>query len=210
MLSFTKFFTEGLNAGKTILIFPGRFQPWHLGHQKYYKAAKQQFPQAQCYIATSEPNPKLAAKEPDRYPFNFEDKKRLMIATGVPENEIVKTVQPYKPEEILTHYDPYADKAIFLVGKKDMSDDSRFKVTPTSYFQIYKNINDTNSFKTNGYLVAPGTITFYIDGKPCTSATELRNEFKSGDEKKRKRIIFDVVGHYDEAIYNLFCMRLLK
>ena len=56
-----------------IVIFPGRFQPFHVGHKKLYDAAKKQFPGADFYIATA--NEIAKAKEPERYPFNFAEKR---------------------------------------------------------------------------------------------------------------------------------------
>jgi hypothetical protein len=63
-------------------------------------------------------------------------------------------------------------------------------------------------FAEHGYVDAPGTITFNIDGVPCKGATDLRREFRNGDDKKRKRIIIDIVGHFNENIYNLFVAKL--
>ena len=37
-----------------VVIFPGRFQPFHLGHKKFYNNAKKQFPGADFYIATAD------------------------------------------------------------------------------------------------------------------------------------------------------------
>ena len=37
-----------------IVIFPGRFQPFHVGHKKLYDMAKKQFPGADFFIATAD------------------------------------------------------------------------------------------------------------------------------------------------------------
>jgi hypothetical protein len=212
MFSFKQFFTED-TSGKLVVIFAGRFQPFHKGQKELYDKAKAKFPQANFYIATSDTNPKLAIKDPSRYPFNFNDKKQIIQATGVPANEIIQIAQPYKPTEILEKYSPDLDKVIFLVGEKDMREDPRFAFTPTksgapSYFQPLTDINNMEPFIKHGYVYAPGTITFSIDGRPCTSASELRSEFKAGDDKKRQRIVIDVVGRPDKTVYNLFVHKL--
>jgi len=215
--SFSKFFTESENqAYNLIVIFPGRFQPFHQGHKLYYDKAKAEFPTAKFYIATASNTSGAALKEPYKYPFNLEEKKQIMVAAGVPENEVVQTVNPYTPIEILQQYNPDVDKVIFLVGKKDMTENPRFSFKETkkgnkSYFQPYKDVNQMDPFNTeggHGYVYAPGTFTFDIDGRPCKGATELRQEFKTADEKKRQRIVIDTIGHPDQNIYNLFVKKL--
>lgn len=215
MKTFKQFYTEALES-KLIVIFPGRFQPFHTGHKNYYDNAKKMFPQASFYIATSDINPKNVAKEPERYPFTFAEKKEIITATGVPANEVAQTVQPYRPIEILQNYNPDADKVIYLVGEKDMKEDPRFAFTPTktgapSYFQPYKSLEEMVSFKEkggHGYVVAPGTITFTVSGKQIQSASELRKMFKESDKTQRMDIVADVVGKPDQKIYDLFTKKL--
>jgi cytidyltransferase-like protein len=217
MIDFRNFFLREQIESKLVVIFAGRFQPFHKGHKKLYDIAKTKFPNASFFVATSDTNPKLAAKEPERYPFSFQEKKQIIEATGIPANEIVQTAQPYKPVEILQHFNSNTDKVIFLVGEKDMKEDPRFAFTPTklgapSYFQPFKSVNDMVSFSPDGghgYIYAPGTITFSIDGKSVTSASELRREFKEGDDKKRQRIVIDVLGKPDKSIYDLFVSKLV-
>jgi len=199
-----------------VVIFPGRFQPFHVGHKKFYELAKKQFPGADFYIATSDIPLKAGTQEPERYPFNFEEKKAIMIAAGIPESEIVQTVQPYKPVEILSKYDPNFTKAIFVVGEKDMKEDPRFKFGITkkgtpSYFQPFKNLNDMVPFKEpdgHGYIYSPGTISFQINGKNISSASELRELFKKTKEKEKKNIVTSILGKFDPKIYNLFLNKL--
>jgi cytidyltransferase-like protein len=214
MIDFRNFFLKEEKGSKLILIFPGRFQPFHTGHKNYYENAKRKFSIAHCFIATASNTSKSAIKEPDKYPFSFSEKKEIITATGISPNEVVECVNPYTPVEILNRFNPELDKVIFLVGKKDMETDPRFAFTPLksgapSYFQRYVGIEQMTPFVEHGYVDAPGTLTFDIDGKPCTGATELRNAFKAGDEKARKRIIISVIGHFDQKIYNLFVSKLV-
>jgi len=216
MKTFKQFLLEQDTQGKLVVIFPGRFQPFHTGHKKLYEMAKRQFPSADFYIATAEPNPKQILKEPDRYPFTFDEKKQIIQATGIPENEIVKTTQPYRPVEILQKYNPDIDSVIFLVGKKDMEEDPRFAFTPTrsgapSYFQPFTSFDNMKPFTQDGghgYVYAPGTIEFDVDGKRVEGATQLRQEYKAGDDKKRMRIIINVVGSPNRHIFELFNKKL--
>jgi len=215
MKSFLDFLFEKQNEGRTVVVFPGRFQPFHKGHKTLYDKAKKKFPNADFFIATSDIKPELAAKDPQRYPFTFEEKKQIIVATGIPENEVVKTNQPYKPVEILQNYNKDIDKVIFIVGMKDMLEDPRFSFKPLktgapSYFQPYKDNIPMKAFGEggHGYIYAPGTITFSIDGAPSTSASQLRDTYKIADEKKRMRIVVDVVGRPDQKIFDLFNKKL--
>ena len=197
-----------------IVIFPGRFQPFHVGHKKLYDMAKKQFPGADFFIATADE----VAKKDDlsRYPFNFAEKKEIIKATGIPENEIALVKQPYKPIEILSSYDQNIAKVIYIVGKKDMETDPRFKFgmtkkgTPT-YFQPFTDLQSMQPFKEqggHGYIYAPATLEFDLGGKQITSATELRNMYKGANEVQRKEYIKQILGNFNPKIYELFNAKL--
>jgi len=197
-----------------IVIFPGRFQPFHIGHKHLYDMAKKQFPGADFFIATAD---EIVKKEdPSRYPFSFNEKKQIIKATGIPENEIRQVKMPYKPLEILKNYDSNVAKVVYLVGKKDMESDPRFtfgmtkKGAPT-YFQPFKDLQSMQPFKEqggHGYIYAPSTIEFNLGKKKITSATELRNIYKSSNENIRKQIVQAVLGKFDPKIFNLFNSKL--
>lgn len=199
-----------------ILIYPGRFQPFHVGHKKLYDIAKQKFPGADFFIATADIPVKSASKEPERYPFNFNEKKAIMVAAGIPENEIRRVQQPYKPLEILQNYNPDVAKVVYVVGEKDMKNDPRFSFKPKKdgtppYFQPFKNLNEMQPFKENGghgYVYAPGTIQFKLGQKNITSGTELRNMYKAANEQLRREYIKQIIGKFDPKIYNLFNKKL--
>lgn len=199
-----------------IVIFPGRFQPFHVGHKKLYDIAKQKFPGADFYIASSDIPQKGLEKDPSRYPFSFDEKKQIMIAAGIPEKEIVQVQQPYKPLEILKNYDPEFSKVIYVVGEKDMQNDPRFSFKPKKdgtppYFQPFKSLNDMVPFKEkggHGYIYAPGTLQFKLGQRNITSATELRNIYKAANEQLRKQYITQIIGKFDPKIYNLFNAKL--
>jgi len=199
-----------------IVIFPGRFQPFHVGHKRLYDIAKKQFPAADFFLATSDMPEKGVTKDPQRYPFNFEEKKQIMVAAGIPENEIRLVRQPYKPIEILKDYDENIAKVIYIVGEKDMKEDPRFSFKPKKdgtapYFQPFKSLLELQPFKEkggHGYIYAPGTINFKLGNKNITSATELRNMYKLGNEQQRKEYIKQILGNFNPAVYELFNQKL--
>lgn len=216
-MKFYKLVNEILQHQKNnlIVIFPGRFQPFHEGHKKIYDLAKKQFPAADFFIATADEIAKV--KDPERYPFNFAEKKAIMVAAGIPEQEISLVKQPYKPLEILSNYDANVAKVVYVVGKKDMDTDPRFKFGMTkkgtaTYFQPFTDLNAMQPFREDGghgYIFAPATIEFNVGGKKITSASELRSVYRQSDENFRKQIIKAVLGgKFDPRIYSLFNTKL--
>ena len=177
--------------------------------------AKKQFPGADFFIATSDSPQKI--NDTSRYPFSFQEKKQIMEAAGVPSQEIVQVKQPYKPIEILQDYDQNVTKVVYVVGEKDMKEDPRFKFGMTkkgtpSYFQPFKNLNEMIPFKEDGghgYIFSPGTIQFNLGGKSISSATELRNLYKSANDQQRKEYITQIIGKFDPQIFDLFNKKLI-
>lgn len=219
MLKFKEFFKEQLETEETIIvIFPGRFQPFHTGHKKLYEIAKIEFPNAEFYITTADPTEKQISQEPERYPFNFEEKKKIIEATGVPYSEIIQANTPYTPKDLLSKYNPEKDKLIILVGEKDMKENPRFKFThlksgAKSYFQPFHSIEDMKPFKEkegHGYVYAPSTITFEVNGQIIKSASELRNMFVEGDSEEQKEIVKSLIGRYDPEIHKILLAKLIK
>ena len=217
MKTFKQYINEVLQHQKNnlIVIFPGRFQPFHIGHKKFFDMAKKQFPGADFFIATSDSPQKI--NDASRYPFSFQEKKQIIEAAGVPSQEIVQVKQPYKPIEILQDYDQNMAKVVYVVGEKDMKEDPRFKFGMTkkgtpSYFQPFKNLNEMIPFKEDGghgYIFSPGTIQFNLGGKSITSATELRNLYKSANDQQRKEYITKIIGKFDPQIFDLFNKKLI-
>ena len=79
---------------KIIAVYPGRFQPFHMGHQSVYKHLTEQFGSDAVSIATSD------KVELPKSPFSFAEKKALMMLTGVPASAIVQTKNPYQAQEM--------------------------------------------------------------------------------------------------------------
>jgi len=74
-----------LSNPKNIVVFPGRFQPFHLGHYYSYEALVKKFGKDNVYIATSN---KI---EPEKSPFNFNEKKLIISKMfGIPSNKIIQ------------------------------------------------------------------------------------------------------------------------
>ena len=190
---------------KILAVYPGRFQPFHKGHAQVYQWLKNKFGDA--VIATSD------KVEAPKSPFNFTEKKKMMTLAGVPSSSIKQVTNPYIAREILKDYDPKTTVLVFAVSQKDMDEDPRFSFKPTKsgkpgYLQPYKgNEKKLKPFgdqtMPTGYVVVTPTFTFDVLGKPATSASELRKQFVSLDDKKQKEFIKDLFGKYDASVHKL-------
>jgi len=190
---------------KKLVIYPGRFQPFHKGHAQVYQWLKNKFGDA--IIATSD------KVEAPKSPFNFQEKKRMMGFAGVPAAKIKQVLNPYLAREILKDFDPKTTVLIFAVSQKDMEEDPRFNFAATKsgkpgYLQPYagneKNLKPFEDVqKMKGYVIVTPTFTFDVLGKPATSASELRKQFMTLDNKKQKEFIKDLFGKYDADIHKL-------
>ena len=183
-----------------LVIYPGRFQPFHKGHAQVYEFLVGKFGRNNVYIATSNKT------DGDKSPFSFAEKSYFMQLTGVPADRIIQATQPYSIENVVQSghiqlSNPANTVAIFAVSEKDMSDDPRFsfaskKDGSSPYFQPLRSIKDTESLQQHGYVMTVPTFDFAVMGKPMRSGTELRNMYGLANEKQRQEIIADLFGKY--------------
>lgn len=193
------FITE-LAEPQLLVIYPGRFQPFHKGHYAVYEYLTGKFGRNNVYIATS--NKTDNAKSP----FTFAEKAYFMQLTGVPADRIVQATQPYQIQNVLssgqiTVADPANTVVVFAVSQKDMDEDPRFsfaakKDGSAPYFQPLTDIKNTESMDKHGYIMTVPTFDFTVAGAPMRSGTELRKLYAGSDEKARQEIIADLFGKY--------------
>ena len=211
-----------------LVIYPGRFQPAHKNHAKVYNFLLNQFPRASVFISTSNkidlPNS----------PFTFEEKKMMLVASGIPEQAIIQTTNPYVAREITNKFSPENTSLIFAVGGKDMEDTTdkqtgkiikpRFNFLPTKkgepYFKPLSNLKKItdkqvkylDTFNLHGYVSATPTFNFTlnISGKKINikSASDIRNMYRNASEAGRKIIITQLYNNFNPQIYDLFNKRL--
>lgn len=126
---------------RVIVTYPGRFQPFHLGHQEVYKILEKTFGADKVYILTSD---KTDAK---KSPFNFQDKLTLISAAGIPANRVIETSNMYSlPEE----FDPRTTIFITAVGSPDadrLKPDSLTAKDNTDRFGIFKPAGSPSYYK---------------------------------------------------------------
>jgi hypothetical protein len=130
-----------------VVLYPGRFQPFHLGHQDVFQALQNKFGRDNVYVATSNKT------ELPKSPFNFNDKLAFMTAAGIPADRIIEVASPYKlPEQ----FDPANTIFVVAVGSPDrdrLRPDSVKKDGSPGYFKSFTNFNDATTADQHGYVI---------------------------------------------------------
>jgi hypothetical protein len=190
--------------GKTIVIFPGGFHPFHLGHKSIFDNIQKTFPSADTYIA-------ITGYTEER-PFTAAEKKLIISSTGIDSKHIIEVKSPFRAEEILKNYNPNKDKVIFAVSEKEKLDPSRKSLfvrtkkdgTP-SYFQDY-NSNNLAPFGKHGYIYVFPSIKFGKDvfGKDIKSASELRNLYNNLKDSQKVELIKKMYTSNFDKIKKIF------
>ena len=107
---------EAAGMDKVVVVYSGRFQPFHKGHYATYDNLVRKFGKDSVYIGTSN------VTDSKKSPFNFKEKKAIMMKMfGIPSNKIVQIKNPYVPQEILKKYDSDTTGLIVVVGEKDQN-----------------------------------------------------------------------------------------
>jgi hypothetical protein len=190
-----------------IVVYPGRFHPFHLGHKASYDWLTNRFGTG-VYIATS--NVQNATDSP----FTYADKVKMMTRLGVPAGHVVQTKNPYQVKEITDNLSPEerADTAlVFAVSAKDAE---RFNFKPKksgepSYLQpLPENLKQLKPMSKQGYVVVTPTVNFRVKGADANSASQIRKLYQDGNDQDRLNIIMDLYGEPDTALKDIFDQRL--
>jgi hypothetical protein len=189
------------------VIYPGRFQPWHSGHAAVYNHLVSKYGLNNVFIVTSD------KQDGDKSPFSFEEKKRMMMLTGIDPSHIVMSTQPYRAMEVVSTFTPDT-VLLFAVSAKDMAEDPRFQFAPkkdgsASYFQPFTDIKKCVPFAKHAYMVTVPTFTFTVLGKPANSASQIRAQFGAADDETQKKIVADLFGKFDHRIYTIMRSKLV-
>ena len=201
-----------------VVIYPGRFHPFHIGHGKVYKYLKQQYKGAQVFIATSNKT------DAHKSPFSFDEKKMMMKLAGVDPNAIVQTKVPYVATEITDRFDPDKTIIVYAVSEKDMAEDPRFnfpangpalltrgeKKGKPAHMQKWPGIENAKPLRDHSYVATVPTFQFKVLGEPMQSATQIRNMIKNADEVKLQQILQDLYNRSDipQEVVQLFKSKL--
>jgi mannose-6-phosphate isomerase-like protein (cupin superfamily) len=172
-----------------VVVYSGRFQPFHRGHYATYEHLVKKFGKSNVYIGTSDKTDKLKS------PFNFKEKREIMTKMfGIPSNRIIQIKNPYAPTEILKNYDETSTAFITVVGGKDASR------LGGKYFTPYKG-NLEVGYKDKGYVYISPSLS-------NVSGTDVRNWLGSGDIENRKKLFTKAYPKFDSKIFNLITKKL--
>lgn len=197
-----------------VVVYPGRFHPFHIGHGMVYRYLVEQYSNADVYIASS--NKTDAGKSP----FTFDEKKQMMALAGVKPNAIVQTRVPYLASEITDNYDPDTTVVVYAVSEKDMAEDPRFKFPETgvalkkngepAHMQKWPGMEAAKTFRQHSYVATVPTFDFKIDGEVINSATQIRNMIANADDQQLIHILQQLYKRNDipQNIVSIFKQKL--
>jgi len=179
---------------KEVVVYAGRFQPFHRGHYDSYQHLVKRFGKDNVYIGTSDKTDKIKS------PFKFKEKKMIMMKMfGIPSNKIVQIKNPYAPKEIIGKFDKDTTAFITVVGEKD-----RYRLKG-KYFEPYHPDKIEKGYDEKGYVyVTPS-------GGGGMSGTKARELLSKGTEDQKKAGFKQVYnGKFDPKIFKFITDRLTK
>jgi hypothetical protein len=195
-----------------IVIYPGRFHPFHRGHMASYEYLTKRFGESAVYIATSD------VQAPITSPFSYVDKVEMMTSLGVPASHIVKVKNPYQAREItdsLTPEEKSTTALIFAVSEKDMQDGSaRFQFgtkkngEPTYLQPMPESEQQLEPMSKHAYVMVTPTVNFRVKGADANSASQIRQMYIKGSDADRDSIIADLYGELVPRLRDTFDARL--
>ena len=195
-----------------LVVYPGRFHPFHLGHKASYDYLVKKYGADNVYIVTSD------IQAPMTSPFSYADKVAMMTKLGIPAGHIVKVKNPYQPKEITDNLPDETKNntaLIFAVSEKDMtSDGARFKFGTKkngepSYMQpMPENLKQLQPLTQHAYVDVTPTVNFRVKGADANSASEIRKRYIAGNDADRDQIITDLYGTYYPELRDIFDSKL--
>lgn len=195
---------------KVFVIYPGRFHPFHTGHKSVYNYLSTKFGGNDVYITTT------GVVELPKSPFSFDEKKEMMMATGIPANKILNVKNNYNLQSVSNQIpiNIERDSIIFAVSQKDMAEDPRFKSfvkkdgSPSYLQPMPKNESKLEPAIKHGYLITVPTTDFTVLGSPARSASQLRSQYSTLTPEQQKLFIMDLFGSYNSKIHNILNNKL--
>jgi len=191
-----------------LVIYPGRFHPFHLGHKASYDWLTRQFGENAVFVASSD------KQEAETSPFEYADKVRMVTKLGIPAGHIQKVKNPYQATEItkaLSDEEKANTVLIFAVSDKDAQ---RFDFKPKadgspSFLQpLPADKKDLKPMTQHGYVTVTPTVNFRVKGVDANSASQIRKLYTAGNDNDRDQIIADLYGEPDSELRDMFDQRL--
>ena len=193
---------EGVSDQRVVVVYGGRFQPFHKGHYKAYQWLCKKFGVNNVWIATSNKT-NFDPKKGDVSPFTFKEKREIMVALyDIDPARIVQCKNPtFKPTEVFAKYKNVDVTYVSVVGAKDVSryeENSYFLKLPGGYSDKNAYELDTMEDGHAYYVVAPMTERI--------SGTEARNALMGSED--HDEIFRKYFGRYSSVIDGLVSAKL--
>jgi hypothetical protein len=191
-----------------LVIYPGRFHPFHLGHKASYDWLIDQFGENAVYIASSD------KQNDEDSPFRYEDKIKMATKLGVPAGRIKQVTNPYQATEITAALSDEEKTNTVLVFAVSAKDAQRFDYRPKadgspSYLQpLPDNKKGIEPMTQHGYVVITPTVNFRVQGADANSASQIRKLYTAGNNNDRDQIIVDLYGAADPELRDIFDKQL--
>jgi len=190
-----------------IVIFPGRFQPFHKGHLQTYNHLVSKFGRDAVFITTSN------KVELPRSPLGFTKKCSLMNMVGINSDRIIQTENPYRARELTSQFSPNRTVMILAISAKDLDGDKpslkiggHNKDGSENYYQSMPSaIKDCMPLSQCAYVLKVPTYQFVIDGKEISDATDIREMLDTGDDSTKKRVLLELYGNHWQEAYDILC-----
>ena len=175
-------------AKRLIVLYPGRFQPMGRHHYEVFTALQKEFGEDSVYIQTSD------AKTNKRSPLSFEEKKKVIMKHGVPEDKILKINRPYRTEELEDIFHSDDDIIVFIVGEKDKE-----RLSRGHYLPYENNKNNLETFDNKVYLKTAPHICITLDDGEEMCGSSIRKAMRNLTPQSFK----EVMGWFDKDIYEM-------
>jgi hypothetical protein len=191
-----------------LVIYPGRFHPFHLGHKASYDWLTKQFGDQNVFVATS------AVQAPVTSPFSYSDKVMMMTKLGIPVGRIANVKNPYQATEITAGVPDELKNTTALIFAVSAKDAERFNFAPKKdgspgYLQpMPKNKKSMQPMTKHGYVVVTPTVNFKVNGVDANSASEIRKMYIKGNDNDKDQVVADLYGQPDSAIRAVFDKKL--
>ena len=169
-----------------VVVYGGRFQPFHAGHYKTYKHLCSVFGTKNVYIASSN------VQDSGKSPLSFNEKRDIAVKIfGVSPSKFIQVKNPYQPVEILRDFDTTNTALIVALGDKDAMR------LGGQYFKPYTNDKDMEGYMTKGYVYSKTPSNSF-------GATDVRNMFRSNLSAAEKEKQFQkFFGKYNKDVFQM-------
>jgi hypothetical protein len=196
---------ETNESKRLVVVYGGRFEPFHRGHYESYKWLCKKFGDENVWIATSNKT-NFNPGRGDVSPFTFKEKKEIIVAFyDINPRRVIQCKNPaFKPAEIFKLYNGFPIIYVTAVGKKDEEryrTGTFFRPLPRPF--VLKNAEMLATLEDGeGYYV---DVPMQVND---LSGSKVREELKHARGDDREILFKKFFGKYDAVIDALIVAKL--